>query len=265
MELAKKAAVEAGNLITNLQGRTQISEKTTNNLVTQADLDSERLIRSLIAGSFPDTDILGEEEAGGTVANRKLWIVDPLDGTNNYAHGIPLYCVSIAYAEDGVVKAGVVYDPNRNELFSAIKGEGAFLNDTPIHASHHASLRESIIVTGFHYDRGTMMKKTLQALYRLFKANIRGMRRTGTAALDLCWVACGRFDAYFEYILSPWDYAAGALIATEAGGVCSDREGRELTLSTTGVICSNQEINRELTGLVSWNYFSEVNDSGIPD
>ncbi|HUI91319.1 MAG TPA: inositol monophosphatase family protein [Chitinivibrionales bacterium] len=250
---AGQAASAAADIIMKKFGKGGSYEKTKNNLVTEADLEAEEAIVALIEKKFPLHQVLAEErrENTDTLAGH-LWIVDPLDGTNNYAHGIPHFCVSIAYAEKGEVMAGVIYDPVRNELFCAEKGKGAFLNDKKIAVSNTARLSESIITTGFYYDRGALMEKTIDTVRSLFKADIRGIRRLGSAALDLCWVACGRFDGHFEYKLSPWDFAAGMLIIKEAGGKCSDRDGRDLSLTSKSTIVSNGRIHDDFLRIASW-------------
>jgi myo-inositol-1(or 4)-monophosphatase len=207
----------------------------------------------MIRKKYPSHSVLAEERHEDTdVLSKSLWIIDPLDGTNNYAHTTPHFCVSIAYAEKGRILAGVVLDPMRKELFTAARGGGAFLNGTRISVSKTAVISRAIITTGFYYDRGRLMEKTLAAIHSLFKADIRGIRRLGSAALDLCWVACGRFDGYFEYRLSPWDFAAGMLIIREAGGKCSDREGKELGLTSKSAAVSNGRIRREFIRIVKW-------------
>ncbi|NLG16313.1 MAG: inositol monophosphatase [Fibrobacter sp.] len=253
-EIACKAAIEAGRIILSLQGKTSARDKGASyNLVTAADMSAEEKILSCLKESFPETYILSEETfSSQSTGADKLWIIDPLDGTNNFAHSIPQFSVSIAYAEKGEVLAGVVYDPSRDELFTAEKGAGAFLNGKPVRVSSRGSLKESMLSTGFYYERGEMMEKTLGAIYRLFKADIQGIRRMGSAALDLCWTACGRFDGYFEYMLSPWDFAAGALIIKEAGGAFCDRDGLQKGLNGRGVICSNGIIHDELVRLVRY-------------
>jgi len=150
------------------------------------------------------------------------------------------------------VEAGIVFDPVREEMFAAARGRGAFLNDNPINVSGINSLKEAVVATGFYYDRGEIMRKTLQSIERLFEANIHGMRRLGSAALDLCWVACGRFDAYFEYTLSTWDFAAGMLIVEEAGGCCSDQAGGSLDLNSSGIAVSNGNFHHDFLELVGW-------------
>jgi myo-inositol-1(or 4)-monophosphatase len=253
INIAKNAAKEAGNCILSCLSTASVSQKSSNNLVTQADIEAEQLIVETIKTTYPDASFLGEERhAHKDFKVPHLWVIDPLDGTNNFAHGIPHYGVSIAYVQNGTVVCAVVYDPLRREMFSAEVGKGAFLNDTGITVSDQKTLQESIVVTGFHYDRGKMAERTLQAIHRLFKSNIRGIRRTGSAALDMAWVASGRFDGYFEYMLSPWDFAAGMLIVREAGGICTDRVGTPLELTSEGVICTNNHIKEDFFELVRW-------------
>lgn len=253
LQCAIASARAASEIIVAKFGKGGALEKTKNNLVTQADFEAEEAIASVIGKSFPSHSILAEERRENTdILSPHLWIVDPLDGTNNYAHAIPHFCVSIAYAEKGEVLAGVICDPMRNELFSAERGAGAFMNNRKIAVSGTAAISESIITTGFYYDRGELMEKTLDSIHSLFKADIRGIRRLGSAALDLCWVACGRFDGYFEYRLSPWDFAAGMLIVREAGGKCSDRAGRELRLTSKSAVASNGKIHKEFLKIVRW-------------
>lgn len=229
-------------------------EKEKNNLVTEADLLSERAIVSYIRNKFPTHEILSEEKyRQADLKSPHLWIIDPLDGTNNYAHTIPHFCISVAYAQSGEVIAGVVCDPIRKEFFHAEKEKGAFLNEKKIKVSLTKDISSSIIATGFYYDRGEIMEKTLHSIYALFKSNIRGIRRMGSAALDLCWVACGRYDGYFEYKLSPWDFAAGMLIVKEAQGICYDRQGKEMNLLSQSAIVSNNLIHKKLLNILRWD------------
>lgn len=255
LSIAVAAARAAGERLVELLGRATIEEKgSTQNLVTQADLEAEEIITSMIAESFPDHKFLREEgESTGGADDDHLWVIDPLDATNNYAHGIPHFAVSVAYAEKGVPQVGAILDPMRGELFTAARGEGAFLNGKPMRVSENASLPECIIGTGFYYDRGELMERTLKAVHDLFKRNIRGIRRFGSAAVDLCWVACGRFDGFFEYRLAPWDYAAGGLIVEEAGGTCFDREGGPLRIDSESVIVANAAVAEDLRDVVRWN------------
>lgn len=255
IKLAKQAAQEAGATLMSMYGNAAVHEKgASHNLVTEADLAAEELITDLIRSAFPDHRLLLEEgQSTGVAADEHLWVVDPLDATNNFAHGIPHFSVSIAYAEKGELKAGVIIDPTRNELFHAEKGMGAFLNDQPIKVTESTRLEQSIVGTGFYYDRGAMMEKTLNSIHTLFSRNIRGIRRMGSAAIDLAWVACGRFDAFFEYKLEPWDYSAGKLLIEEAGGSCSDRLGNELKIDSGNVIVSNGKIHDLIMDAVKWS------------
>jgi myo-inositol-1(or 4)-monophosphatase len=254
LEVAINAAQAAAEVLQSLAGKASISHKmVTQNLVTEADIEAERLITEIIGRTFPNHQILGEEggEAGGDNSD-SLWVVDPLDGTNNYAHGIPQYSVSIAYYRHGMPQVGVVLDPNRNELFHAVIGAGAFLNGQRIATSSASTLADSIAATGFHYDRGELVTKTLSAIQKLFDADIQGIRRLGSAAIDLAWVACGRLEGYFEYKLSPWDYAAGALLVTESGGECLDRDGNSILLKSGGAIATNGKVTKDFLTCVRW-------------
>ena len=256
LKCAKAAAFEAADVILGyFATKLEIMEKSPNNLVTKADLESEERIVGSIKKTFPAHSFLAEENHSPPKAfgmPEHLWIIDPLDGTTNFAHGVPHFCVSIAYALRGEVKMGLVYDPMRKELFSAMKGRGALLNDRKIEVSHCAAIDKSVITTGFFYDRGALMEKTLASVHALFKRNITDIRRTGSAALDMCWVASGRFDGYFEYRLFPWDFSAAMLIVREAGGVCVDRAGKELTAQSESVVASNAGISREFLKIVEW-------------
>ncbi|MFP4240974.1 MAG: inositol monophosphatase family protein [Chitinispirillaceae bacterium] len=256
LEVAMNVAREAGAFVKGMKGNAGIDLKAVNNLVTEADTASEKMIWELLSKEFPDSKFYGEEnENRGDLDSESLWIVDPLDGTNNFAQGIPIYCVSIAYAQKGRVVCGCVYDPERDELFSAEQGKGAFLNGERISVSKRRSFEESMISVGFYYDRGEMMEKALCSVQRLFRKNIRGLRRIGSAAVDLCWLSCGRFDAYFEYMLSPWDFAAATLLLKEAGGEYHDRDGQLFNLRSTGIIASN--------GLFHDQFLEEVRWSGV--
>ncbi len=254
IKVAETAARQAGDIIINKKGRSSYSEKGDNNLVTEADYAAQEKIIKVISDQYPGHNFIAEEnDLSANINEPDLWIIDPLDGTNNYAHQIPHFSVSIAYARFGQVKAGIVFNPERGELFSAAEGRGAFLNGQRIVVSRAISLQEAIVATGFYYDRGAMMRKTLSSIEKLFEQNIHGIRRFGSAALDLCWVACGRFDAYFEYKLSVWDFAAGWLIVNEAGGCCTDQQGNPLTLSSSGIVASNGIFHHDFLDIVSWN------------
>lgn len=255
LSIAVDAAHQAGQRLMHLYGRAETRHKdSSRNLVTQADLESESLICDKIASKYPDHAFLGEEaHAEGQAQDEHLWIIDPLDATNNYAHGIPHFCVSVAYAHRGEIRLGVVHDPVRQETFTALKGEGARLNGLPIRVTQAENLSDCIIATGFYYDRGVMMERTLASIGALFRSNIRGIRRMGSAALDLAWVAAGRFDAYFEYRLEPWDYAAGQLLVTEAGGRCVDRAGLPLKMESRSILAAAPGVWSDVLDQVRWS------------
>jgi len=253
LQLAQETARKAGMIIIEQEGGSSVSLKAENNLVTEADLAAQDLITRTIRDHFPKHSIIAEEEdLRAKSGEPDLWIIDPLDGTNNFAHTIPHFSISIAYARSGKVQAGVIYDPSRDEMFSASLAGGAFLNEKPIQVSKARSINEAIVATGFYYDRGEMMRNTLTSIEKLFEANVHGIRRFGSAALDLCWVACGRFDAYFEYKISIWDFAAGMLIVNEAGGECSDHFGNQLNLDSAGVAVSNGRLHKEFLDIVAY-------------
>jgi len=222
-EVAKTAAFAAGKRIKEIResGNFSVSSKAVEtDLVTSADLEAEKIIIGLISTAFPSDQFLSEEfnsdVKDNSVYQKPLWIIDPIDGTRNYAHGIPHCAVSIAYADKGTVLAAVVHCPFTSETFSAVKGRGAFLNDRPIHLRSVTKLREALICTGFagiHRD----MKRQMEQLTKVL-SNCAELRRIGAASLDICWLACGRLDGFYES-LKPWDIAAACLIAREAGAL----------------------------------------------
>lgn len=220
-------------------------------LVSDADVEAERAIAEVIRGQFPTHSILGEEEHTDDVTAEHLWIVDPLDGTTNFAHGIPHFAVSVAYYHQGQAHTGVVFNPIRNDWYTAVCGQGATCNGQPIHVGRQQRLDEVLIGTGFYYDRGATMEATLVAIGQLFRQQIHGIRRCGTASLDLAMVAAGQFGAYFEYQLSPWDFAAGRLLVEEAGGRVTTCSGDALPLSKTSVLATNAAIHEAVLNIVS--------------
>ncbi|MGM0442637.1 MAG: inositol monophosphatase family protein [Fibrobacterota bacterium] len=246
--------LRSGDMVRSHFGVSEVHHKSgAENTVTEADLLSQKMIRAAVKDRFPDHAFLGEESREFPDVNSKsLWVVDPLDGTNNFSCGMPHFSISVAYAEDGRVQCGGVYDPVRRELFVAQRGKGAFLNGAPITVSRRKSLGESLICTGFYYDRGAMMRRTLKAMERVFENGVRGIRRTGSAALDLSWVAAGRFDGFFEYELHPWDYAAGILLVEEAGGSVTDIDGSPVSLNSMGIVSGSKRIFNEFYNLVKW-------------
>lgn len=224
-----------------------IEYKNAVNLVTDADRQAEQVIIDIIHRSYPDHRVLAEER--GAAAGRHSpyqWIIDPLDGTTNFAHGFPLYCVSIGLEYQGRMIVGVILDPTRQELFAAVLDRGATLNGREIHVSKTSSLNAALLVTGFAYDIRESTHNNLN-YFSNFCLRARGVRRTGSAALDLCYVAAGRFDGFWEMKLHPWDMAAGALIVEEAGGRMSDFNGGPFSIYGEEMIASNELIHAEMT------------------
>lgn len=209
------------------------------NLVTDADIDAERAVVSAIRESFPDHQIIGEEGTNGDKSAEHVWVVDPLDGTNNFAHRIPQFSVSVAYYRAGLAEAGVVVNPISGDWYWAQRGRGAFHNGRRLKVSTEAGLSGSMVGVGFYYDRGAMMESTLAAIHSFFKQQIHGVRRFGSAALDLCYVADGMFGAFFEYQLSPWDFAASRLMVEESGGTITTCLGKPLALESSSVLATN--------------------------
>lgn len=252
IETARTAAEIGGEIVARyFRDGVEIRSKESYNLVSDADLESERAIVAAIRERHPDHAILGEELHDADVSAEHLWIVDPLDGTNNFAHGIAHFAVSIAYFRDGEPYCGVVYNPVRGDWFTAVRGEGAYHNANKLAVSPRTGLDEVLVGVGFYYDRGAMMEATLAAMRELFGRQIHGIRRFGTASLDLAQVAAGRFGAYFEYELSVWDFAAGRLLVEEAGGRVSTCRGHLLPMGKTSVLASNSHLHGEVLGIVA--------------
>lgn len=248
---AWEAAAAAGALIRErwLQPK-QIDYKSAIDLVTSADRESERTIVGVIRRHFPDHSILAEEETDHQGAqNGYRWIIDPLDGTTNFAHSYPQFCVSIALEYEGEVILGLVYDPLRRECFRAAKGRGATLNGGAIRVSGAAELDRSLLATGFPYDRREHADYYL-TFFKAFLTGSQGIRRGGAAALDLCYLACGRIDGFWELKLRPWDVAAGALIVAESGGRLSDFSGNEFSIWGNETLASNGAIHEEMVQIL---------------
>jgi myo-inositol-1(or 4)-monophosphatase len=221
-------AFECGAYLTKARAalqEDQVQFKDKHNLVTHADVECERMLIQGLTELCPSAAFQTEEGLVEGVDKGLRWIIDPLDGTTNFVHNLPFYSISIALAQDDDLLLGVIYAPCTREMFSAVKGEGAFLNGDPIRVSAKENLEDALLATGFPYDRFDRMEEYMASLEQLMR-QCRGLRRLGSAALDLAYVACGRFDAYFEHNLQPWDVAAGILMVREAGGVVSGiREG----------------------------------------
>lgn len=247
---AVATAREAGGLLRDgFQRPMQVAKKSRRELVTEMDRASEDSIVRAIRRSFPDDVIVAEESPPPAGRSRRVWIVDPLDGTNNYAHGYPFFAVVIAVEESGALTAGVVYDPLRNEIFVAERGEGATMNGGTIHVSSAEPLLESLVATGFPYDLSESTENNLANLNRLILA-ARGIRRGGSAALDLVYVACGRLDGFWEPGLKTWDVAAGGLIVSEAGGRVTNFRGEIWDHRRGDIVASNGRIHDELRRLI---------------
>jgi myo-inositol-1(or 4)-monophosphatase len=246
LDFAIRTAEEAGRLLRDRVGTTiDIGLKGDINIVTDVDLASERLIREAIASHYPRHQVLGEEGGLADSGSDYRWVVDPLDGTTNFAHGFPIFAVSIALEYKSQTILGVVYDPMRDELFAAERGAGATLNRRPIHVSKTAELTSSLLSTGFPYDIRTSSMNNLNH-WKNFAMNAQALRRIGSAALDLCYVACGRFDGFWELNLGAWDSAAGALIVEEAGGLVTDFSGQPFSNYKPETLASNGLIHRPM-------------------
>jgi myo-inositol-1(or 4)-monophosphatase len=261
IQLAIEAALEAGKYLKQSIGNiknveTKLGQET--NLVTEIDKKSEALIIEMIRKKYPDHDFLAEESGSHDQKSEYRWIIDPLDGTLNFTHGVPLYSVSIAVERRGEIIAGVVYEPNLGELFTAEKGKGALLNQKPIRVSKVDRLIESMLVTGFPYTIRDNPDNAVQHFVNmLMKA--QGIRRLGSAAVDLAYVACGRFEGFWEVSLNPWDMAAGVLLVQEAGGRFTDFHGSESSVYRKQVLATNGLIHEPLVEILQRG-FSE----GVP-
>jgi len=243
---------DAGQILLEKFGRKiKISKKGDIDLVTEADLASEALIIERIRSYYPKHSILAEESGNAVVigGDSWKWIIDPLDGTTNYAHGYPCFCVTIALEHEGEIVLGVTFDPTRNELFAAEKSRGATLNGKPIRISETGSIADSLIVTGFPYD----FKDRPQFARHLtsFLLESRGIRRDGSAAIDMAYVACGRYDGFWEEGLNPWDVAAGKLLIEEAGGIVSNYDGSPFSVYTPPICASNGLIHDAMLRVLS--------------
>jgi len=242
IEIARDAGIFVKNKLNSVH---TIHYKGKINLVTEADKISEEMITSKITTLFPDHDILAEEFTHIDSGSDFRWIIDPLDGTTNYAHGFPFFCVSIALERLDTMIVGIVYDPMLDEMFVAEKGKGAFLNDREIHVSNTRGTIKSLLATGFPYD----IQKDSQNNLNYFNEMIlkaQAIRRAGSAALDLAYVAAGRFDGFWELKLNPWDIAAGWLLVEEAGGIVTDMGGNNYFLESPSILASNGRIHKEM-------------------
>ncbi|MBM4301558.1 MAG: inositol monophosphatase [Deltaproteobacteria bacterium] len=272
-QIGRQAALAAGAVMRqNYPKPHQITMKGAIDPVTETDYECQEIILAMLRQAFPDHGFLAEERGGEGVvgppppAAREpalpglawegdplspacRWIIDPLDGTVNFAHGFPMFCVSIACEADGALEYGVIYDPLRDELFEASRGGGASLNGRPIRVSQTARLDQALIATGFPYDIRARVPETLARLGRLLGI-VQGLRRGGSAALDLAYLACGRLDGFYEENLKPWDTAAGLLIVTEAGGKITTFDGRDYDLDAPNILASNGVLHGKILNLL---------------
>lgn len=247
LKTAIKAAKEAGDvIIKSMKSRKLIDYKSADNLLTDTDLKAEKKILSIIKEKFPKHSFFTEEGLAKKTVSDHLWVIDSLDGTTNFFHSFPHFCVSIAHLFKGKMDLGVIFDPIRKELFHAEKGKGAFLNNKKIVVSNTTKLTDALLISGFAYERGEVMKRNLRNIENFFNEEIHGIRRTGSAALDLCYVACGRADGFWEFGLKPWDIAAGSLIHTEAGGKITGIKGEKYHLMMIDIVTSNSKIHDQM-------------------
>ena len=246
LNFAIETAREAGQILLERFGRKiNISKKGDINLVTEADLASEKHIIEKIKSRYPKHAILAEESGEAIVEGDEWkWIIDPLDGTTNYAHGYPCFCVTLALEHNGEIVVGVTFDPTRNELFAAERGSGATLNNKPIRVSETQELKDALLVTGFPYD--TRERENFARHFTGFTQKSRGIRRDGSAAIDMAYVACGRFDGFWEEGLHAWDVAAGVLFIEEAGGRVSYYDDSKFSIYKPPICASNKLIHSEM-------------------
>ena len=254
LNIAIKAARRAAAVINRASNDVEllrVESKSPNDFVTEVDRAAEEAIIQVLRDAYPTHAILAEEsgETGPEAETEYQWIIDPLDGTTNFIHGFPQYAISIALARRGVVEQAVVYDPNRNEMFTASKGAGAFLNDRRIRVSRRTRLNEALIGTGFPFRQFDHVDAYL-AMFKELTQKTAGIRRPGAASLDLAYVAAGRFDGFWEMGLSPWDMAAGVLLIQEAGGLVSDLSGEANYLATGNLVAGSPKIFGQLLPII---------------
>jgi myo-inositol-1(or 4)-monophosphatase len=252
LNFTKQLALDAGSLLVQRLGSARVSTKGDIDLVTEADIAAEKLIIDQIRSYHPRHAILAEESGevvtvdGGDT--RFKWIIDPLDGTTNYAHGYPCFCVSIGLEHNGVLEIGVIYDPMRDELFAAERGQGATLNDRKIRVSDVDELNRAMLCTGFPYN--VRERPDFAREFAIFTMNAQAVRRDGSAAIDLAYVACGRFDGFWEDGLNPWDMAAGILLIEEAGGTVTNFQNEPLSIYTKKVLATNGLVHEAMLKLL---------------
>lgn len=250
LEEAKLAVLDAGEIIRENSGKPKnIKHKGRIDLVTETDLAVEKFLKEKLSIILPDSSFLAEETSGDAKLVDRTWVIDPLDGTTNFAHGLPMVATSVALWENGQVVLGIINLPILNEIFTAVRGGGAFMNGKPIQVSQCNSLEESLIVTGFPYAIEDHVDFITSALHKVL-VSTQGVRRPGAAALDLAYLACGRYDGYYENSLKPWDTAAGWLLVEEAGGCITQYGKGEYDLFSPNILATNSKIHDLLDGLL---------------
>ncbi len=255
LNIAVKAARRAGGIINRASRNIDViavKEKAANDYVSEVDREAEQAIIRTLREAYPAHAILAEESgaSGGSGNPEYQWIIDPLDGTTNFLHGFPQYAVSIALAQKGVITQAVIYDPGRNDLFTATKGRGAFLNETRLRVSKRPYIQSALIGTGFPYRELDHLDQYLGMMRDIIR-NCAGLRRPGAASLDLAYVAAGRLDAFWELGLSKWDIAAGSLLITEAGGLVGNLQGNEGYLESGNIVAGNPKVFAQLLPLIA--------------
>ena len=249
---AIEAVVRAGAIqLEKFGGTFKVDKKGAIDLVTEVDIQVEQMFRALVAERFPDHHVLAEEMGGlATVPNGPCWVFDPIDGTTNFTHGLPIFCSSLALEIDGVAEVAAVYDPTRRELFTAERGGGAYLNGQPLKVSTTDRMVDAMLVTGFPYDVHDRIEEIV-GLFARFVGRARAVRRLGSAAIDLCYIAAGRMDAFWERDLKPWDIAGGALIVSEAGGRITNMDGRAFASRGQDVLATNGLLHDDMLRVIA--------------
>ncbi|MFQ6405663.1 inositol monophosphatase family protein [Methylophilus sp. 'Pure River'] len=253
LNVAIRAAREAGKIINRGAmdiGALKVEQKDTNDFVSEIDRNAEQAIINVLKEAYPNHGFYGEETGKTNSESDNIWIIDPLDGTTNFLHNFPAYCISIALQEKGVLTQAVIYDPVRNDLFTATRGSGAFLNNRRIRVTQRTKLQEALLSTGFPFKDFSYLDTYIN-IFRDMAKKTAGLRRPGSAALDLAYVAAGFTDGFFEINLSPWDIAAGALLVQEAGGIVGDFEGNESWLRTGNIVAANPKVFGQMLQVIA--------------
>lgn len=249
--IASETAIKAGKLLASGFRKTHsIVQKGEVDLVTEMDLAAEKLINDELYNSFPEIGFFGEEKGGCSCYDKSVWVVDPLDGTTNYANGLEHFCVSIAYCEDGIPLVGALYRPMSQDLYTCIKNQGSFLNGEKIKVTDTTDLNQSLAVTGFPYNRRACVDELLERLGIMLN-HVQGVRRFGSAALDLCYIAQGLLSIFWETNLKPWDVAAGTLLVEEAGGKVTKFDGSQMSLDAGQLLATNRHLHEAVVKLLS--------------